>query len=80
MRALAVIFAVAASAALAQPNPDQTLSAVVAVSAKILPGARWSWGAAGMEVPLKVLRGTQLRELTVRSIDRVQYFRNSTAY
>jgi hypothetical protein len=33
MRALAVIFAVAASAALAQPNPDQTLSAVVAVSA-----------------------------------------------
>ena len=37
-------------------------------------------GAAGVEVPLKVLRGTQIREVKVRSIDRVQYFRSSATY
>jgi len=40
----------------------------------------WSRGAAGVEVPLKVLRGTQIREVKVRSIDRVQYFRSSATY
>ena len=40
----------------------------------------WSRGAAGVEVPLKVLRGAQIREVTVRSIDRVQYFRGSATY
>jgi serine protease Do len=40
----------------------------------------WSRGAAGVEVPLKVLRGTQVRSVTVRSIDRAQYFKGSTAY
>jgi S1-C subfamily serine protease len=40
----------------------------------------WSRGVAGVDVPLKVLRGTQIREVTVRSIDRMQYFRSSTTY
>jgi serine protease Do len=40
----------------------------------------WSRGAAGVEVPLKVLRGAQVRDLRVRSIDRMQYFKGSTAY
>ena len=40
----------------------------------------WSRGAAGVEVPLRVLRGTQVREVTVRSIDRDQYFRSSRSY
>jgi serine protease Do len=40
----------------------------------------WSRGAAGVEVPLKVLRGAQVRDLSVRSIDRMQYFKGSTAY
>jgi S1-C subfamily serine protease len=40
----------------------------------------WSRGAAGVEVPLRVLRGSQVRELTVRSIDRVQYFKGSSTY
>jgi len=40
MRTLVLILALAASAALAQPTAEQTLSAVVAVSAKIQPGAR----------------------------------------
>jgi S1-C subfamily serine protease len=35
----------------------------------------WERGPAGAEVPLKVLQGTQVRDVTVRSIDRVEYFR-----
>ena len=34
----------------------------------------WSRGAAGAEVPLKVLQGSQIKDLTVRSIDRTEYF------
>jgi S1-C subfamily serine protease len=40
----------------------------------------WSRGAAGVEVPLKVLRGAQVRDVTVRSVDREQYFRGSKTY
>src|SRR5688572_22891082 len=40
----------------------------------------WARGAAGVEVPIRVLRGAQLRDITVRSIDRVQYFRQSRSY
>ena len=40
----------------------------------------WSRGPAGTEVPLKVLQGTQVREVTVRSIDRLEYFRQKTTY
>ena len=35
----------------------------------------WSRGTAGIEVPIRVLQGTQVKELTVRSIDRSDYFR-----
>ena len=35
----------------------------------------WARGAAGVEVPLKVLQGTQVKEIGVRSIDRFEYFR-----
>lgn len=37
----------------------------------------WARGAAGVEVPLKVLRGAQVREVKVRSVDRTQYFKPS---
>ena len=40
----------------------------------------WSRGPAGVEVPLQVLRGAQVRNVTVRSADRTQYFKGSTAY
>ena len=40
----------------------------------------WARGAAGVEVPLKVLRGVQIRDVTVKSIDRLQYFRDSRSY
>ena len=40
----------------------------------------WGRGAAGVEVPLRVLQGTQLREIRVRSIDRVDYFRARPSY
>ncbi len=40
----------------------------------------WGRGAAGAEVPLKVLQGARVRELTVRSIDRIEYFRPSLTY
>ena len=35
----------------------------------------WSRGAAGIEVPIRVLQGAQVKELSVRSIDRSEYFR-----
>jgi S1-C subfamily serine protease len=40
----------------------------------------WGRGAAGASVPLKVLQGAQVKDVTVRSIDRVEYFRPSKTY
>src|SRR2546429_655124 len=40
----------------------------------------WGLGAAGVEVPLKILQGADVRELRVRSIDRFQYFREKPVY
>lgn len=40
----------------------------------------WGRGPAGAEVPLKVLQGSRVRDVTVRSIDRVEYFRPSKTY
>jgi S1-C subfamily serine protease len=40
----------------------------------------WARGAAGVDVPLKVLRGSQMRDVTVRSSDRIQYFRPARTY
>jgi serine protease Do len=40
----------------------------------------WGRGAAGTNVPLKVLQGTSVRDVTVRSIDRIEYFRPSKTY
>ena len=40
----------------------------------------WGLGAAGVEVPLKILQGADVRELKLRSIDRFQYFREKPIY
>jgi S1-C subfamily serine protease len=40
----------------------------------------WGLGAAGIEVPLKVLQGVDMRELKLRSIDRFQYFKEKPVY
>jgi S1-C subfamily serine protease len=40
----------------------------------------WGRGEAGVEVPLRVLQGMQVNEVTVRSIDRLQYFRQKSSY
>lgn len=40
----------------------------------------WARGAAGIEVPLNVLQGVQIKELNVRSIDRIEYFRRKPTY
>lgn len=40
----------------------------------------WARGKAGAEIPLRVLQDVDIRELTVRSIDRVDYFRPVTTY
>jgi S1-C subfamily serine protease len=40
----------------------------------------WGLGAAGVEVPLKVLQGVDMRELKLRSIDRFQYFKEKSVY
>jgi S1-C subfamily serine protease len=40
----------------------------------------WARGAAGTQVPLKVLQGMQIRDVPVRSIDRVEYFKPAKTY
>jgi len=40
----------------------------------------WALGAAGVEVPLRVLQGVQVKDVTVRSIDRIEYFRTKPSY
>ena len=37
----------------------------------------WSRGNAGDEIPLKLLQGVDVREVRVKSIDRVEYFRGA---
>jgi serine protease Do len=39
----------------------------------------WALGAAGVEVPFKVLQGADMREVKVKSIDRAEYFRAKAA-
>ena len=40
----------------------------------------WSRGAAGTEVTLRVLRGNSVKDVTLRSIDRLDYFRAQPSY
>jgi len=40
----------------------------------------WARGTAGAEIPLKLLQGVEVKDLTVRSIDRVEWFRKKRAY
>jgi len=40
----------------------------------------WALGAAGVEVPLRVLQGVEVKEVKVRTIDRVDYFRARPSY
>jgi len=40
----------------------------------------WAQGAAGVEVPLRVLQGLQLKDIAVRSMDRTQHLRRKQAY
>jgi S1-C subfamily serine protease len=40
----------------------------------------WAKGKAGAEVPLRVLQGIDIKDVRVRSIDRVEYFRPATMH
>jgi len=40
----------------------------------------WGRGAAGADIPLRVLQGVDVKELDVHSMDRVEYFRPKTTY
>jgi S1-C subfamily serine protease len=40
----------------------------------------WSLGAAGVEVPIKILQDGDVRDVRVKSIDRTEYFRSKPAY
>jgi S1-C subfamily serine protease len=40
----------------------------------------WARGPAGTEIPLRVLQGSQVRDVRVRSIDRLEYLRRAPAY
>jgi serine protease Do len=40
----------------------------------------WARGGAGTDIPLRVLQGIDVRDVTVHSIDRVEYFRPRTTY
>ncbi len=45
-----------------------------------LYGKMWGIGAAGVDVPLKVLQGADMRDIKVKSIDRVEYFRDKPVH
>ena len=40
----------------------------------------WGRGAAGTDIPLRVLQGVDIKELAVHSIDRIEYFRPKTTH
>jgi S1-C subfamily serine protease len=40
----------------------------------------WGHGAAGSEIPLRVLQDSDVREVKIRSIDRFDYFRQKPTY
>ncbi|HEY6239774.1 MAG TPA: S1C family serine protease [Burkholderiales bacterium] len=40
----------------------------------------WGLGAAGIDVPLKVLQGVEMRDFKLHSIDRFQYFKEKPVY
>lgn len=40
----------------------------------------WGRGAAGSDIPLRVLQGSDVHELTVHSMDRLDYFRPKPTY
>lgn len=40
----------------------------------------WGRGGAGTDIPLRVLQGIDVHEITVHTIDRVDYFRPRTTY
>jgi serine protease Do len=40
----------------------------------------WGLGAAGIEVPLRILQGADMREFRLRSIARFQYFKEKPVY
>jgi serine protease Do len=40
----------------------------------------WALGPAGIDVPLRVLQGADVRELKVHSIDRFEYFKEKPTY
>lgn len=54
---------------------DETVASLADFYRKV-----WARGAAGVEVPLRVLQGQEVKELRVRSIDRLEYFRRKPSY
>jgi S1-C subfamily serine protease len=40
----------------------------------------WGRGGAGTDIPIRVLQGIDVRDLTVHSMDRTEYFRPRTTY
>lgn len=40
----------------------------------------WGRGGAGADIPLRVLQGVDVKELSVHSMDRIEYFRPKTTY
>ncbi len=40
----------------------------------------WGRGAAGSDIPLRLLQGVDVHDINVHSIDRIDYFRQKTSY
>ena len=40
----------------------------------------WGHGAAGSDIPLRLLQGIDVRDINVHSMDRIDYFRQKTSY
>jgi serine protease Do len=40
----------------------------------------WDRGPAGTEIPLRLLQGIDIKDVLIRSIDRIDYFRPMTIF
>ena len=64
-------------------KPGDLVLGVAGQTVTSLPGyyrALWGLGPAGVEVPLSVLRGNRPTDITIRSIDRMSWFRKPPSY
>jgi S1-C subfamily serine protease len=59
---------------------------IVGIAGKAIHGQKdfyiklWGSGMAGVDVPIEVLKGNQVQQFTIKTIDRDRYFRPKPVY